>query len=205
MKPADHDRIRAYVDGELSAEEVSALLRDASTDSALRSELDAQRSLHSLLRRLPPPQFAQAEAATRKLSSRAAWRLAEFRLSFPIAIAAGLSLFMLGALLGRLSHSASRQAVVAVSSDSNDERVPVRFVFVGQAHEVAVAGTFNRWSTEGVPLNSMGDGLWEVTLPLTRGEHRYQFRIDGRWEPDPLAERQVPDGMGHLDSVLDLQ
>jgi 1,4-alpha-glucan branching enzyme len=69
---------------------------------------------------------------------------------------------------------------------------------------VAVAGSFNQWSQQANPLTSAGDGLWEATVLVPRGKHRYQFRVDGQWVADPLAERQAPDGLGHVDSVLDL-
>ena len=117
-------------------------------------------------------------------------------LSLPAAAAAGLLLFGAGTLVGR-----NRPAPVA----SEPDLVPVRFVILaGDAQNVSVAGSFNRWSATATPLAPAGDGVWEATVRLPRGEHRYIFQVDGRWQPDPLAPQLVPDGMGNMDAVIQL-
>ena len=51
-----------------------------------------------------------------------------------------------------------------------------------------------------------GDGVWEIQVPLRRGqEHQYQFLIDGSlWVPDPTAPLQVDGGLGGVNSVLQI-
>jgi len=75
----------------------------------------------------------------------------------------------------------------------------VRFqLAAADARQVAVAGTFNGWSTSTHPLRLDGtSGLWVATLSLPPGAHQYVYVIDGsRWIRPPLAEAYVADGFG---------
>jgi hypothetical protein len=44
---------------------------------------------------------------------------------------------------------------------------------------VFVNGTFNGWCGTCNPMTDMGNGMWEVTLPLAPGAIEYKFTIDG--------------------------
>lgn len=86
--------------------------------------------------------------------------------------------------------------------------VIVRFVLEApQARQVALVGDWNQWDPRAQPLSDAdGDGVWEAQIPLRRGqEHQYQFLIDGTvWVPDPHAALQVEDGLGGVNSVLQI-
>jgi 1,4-alpha-glucan branching enzyme len=88
------------------------------------------------------------------------------------------------------------------------ETVVVRFELQApEAQDVAVVGNWNRWDPEAQKLKDPdGDGIWEIEIPLKRGEeHQYQFLIDGQnWIPDPEAPLQVKDGFGGVNSVLQI-
>ena len=201
MKPADLERVRAYVDGELDADASTALVRDAQADAALGAELDAQRALRSLLRALPP--MVAPLPQPRSWWARF-WEGRRISLRPAAAMAAAAGLVAMGALGERALRLGDAAVQVAVAPVEGAGQVPVRFVFVGHAQQVAVAGTFNHWNATASPLTSTADGVFETTVLVPRGEHRYQFRVDGEWMPDPLSERQAPDGMGHIDSVFQL-
>jgi anti-sigma factor RsiW len=194
MNAHDHEQVRAYVDGELSPSECEALRRRAAADLGLQAELDSQQALRTLLTGLPPPPVPAPIEAPVPVWRQWLARLRgfEFKLGPLAAMTAGFALFVSGLVVG-----AHRPAPSA-------DRVPVRFVFMGDAREVFVAGTFNGWSQKAQPLEPIGDGIWEATVELPRGEHRYLFRVDGRWQEDSLATQAVPDGMGHMDAVLRL-
>jgi hypothetical protein len=52
------------------------------------------------------------------------------------------------------------------------------------AHTVEVMGDFTSWRI--VPLERTGGGRWRTTLPLSRGVHQLNLRIDGgAWVPPP--------------------
>lgn len=94
-----------------------------------------------------------------------------------------------------------------VASDSRSETVWIRFVYTGDnAESVAVAGDFSKW--EPIPLSSRtvdGQNIWTGLVPVRRGEHEYQFVINGeRWVTDPLAPIQRNDGFGATNAVLKL-
>lgn len=88
------------------------------------------------------------------------------------------------------------------------ETIVVRFELQAPgARDVAVVGNWNRWDPEAQKLEDPdGDGIWEIEIPLKRGEeNQYQFLIDGRnWIPDPEAPLQVEDGFGGVNSVLQI-
>ncbi len=84
------------------------------------------------------------------------------------------------------------------------DTVYVRFQLAAPgARVVAVAGSFNDWRPDALPMLRDRDGVWTVTVPLPVGEHRYQFVVDGaQWRSDPTAHAQVDDGFGGANSVI---
>lgn len=80
----------------------------------------------------------------------------------------------------------------------------VQFRFTGaDAARVAVAGSFNGWSTSTTPLHRIGDSTWVADVALTAGRHVYQFVInDRRWVPDPTAPRDPAGDFGAANSVV---
>lgn len=72
------------------------------------------------------------------------------------------------------------------------------------AASVSLAGSFNGWNPEAIPLVRSADPeMWSVTVPLRPGEHEYLFVIDGQeWVPDPRAHVQIDDGFGQSNSVI---
>jgi AMP-activated protein kinase-like protein len=67
---------------------------------------------------------------------------------------------------------------------------------------VTVAGDWNDWTP--APLEQSGHGLWEVSLPLSPGPHRFMIMVDGApWEI-PEGVPSVPDGMGARVAVLNV-
>jgi 1,4-alpha-glucan branching enzyme len=83
----------------------------------------------------------------------------------------------------------------------------MRFVYTSEAADsVAVAGDFSDW--EPIPLSPRtvnGQTVWTGLVPVSRGEHEYQFVINGtRWVTDPLAPVTRDDGFGAENAVLKL-
>ena len=102
------------------------------------------------------------------------------------------------------AHPTAAPFVPAVATRVRDT-VLVRFeLSAPDAHDVSLAGSFNRWDAPGIPLRrSTVPGLWTVTVPLPVGEQQYLFLVDGnRWIPDPTAPAQVDDGFGRRNSVI---
>ena len=83
---------------------------------------------------------------------------------------------------------------------------------------VAVAGTFNNWSTTATPMVRRSNGSWQVGVTGVDGPHEYKFHINGTWPSDMChdtrwgdparnywidtgAEGCVPDGYGGGNAV----
>lgn len=81
-----------------------------------------------------------------------------------------------------------------------------RFEFVGSgAREVCIAGTFNEWHPSVTPMIEMSGGKWVKELVLPPGRHEYQFVVDGRWMPDPVAMDDVANPFGGRNSVREVR
>jgi 1,4-alpha-glucan branching enzyme len=81
--------------------------------------------------------------------------------------------------------------------------VPVRFTLTKTpAGSVAIAGSFNGWKPEALPMVSTNPGEWHAEVALEPGVYQYLFVADGLWLPDPSVLEAVPNGYGGLNSVL---
>ncbi|HEX4575229.1 MAG TPA: glycogen-binding domain-containing protein [Gemmatimonadales bacterium] len=79
------------------------------------------------------------------------------------------------------------------------DSIVVQFRFEG-AHDVAIAGDWNGWTT--VPLRPLGNALWEGALSLARGLYHFNLLVDGQEWVVPHGVATVPDGLGGLVAVL---
>jgi 1,4-alpha-glucan branching enzyme len=80
----------------------------------------------------------------------------------------------------------------------------VRFVVQrSTARTVAVAGTFNEWSTSAHPMHAATSGIWTATVPLPPGDHRFMYVVDGaEWVSPPHADEYEDDGFGSRNGVI---
>lgn len=80
----------------------------------------------------------------------------------------------------------------------------VRFVVsFPEASSVAVAGSFNQWSTTSHPLARDAAGMWRTVVPLPPGDYTFMYVVDGtRWATPALAEDYVDDGFGAKNGVV---
>jgi hypothetical protein len=69
------------------------------------------------------------------------------------------------------------------------------------ANEVLISGSFNGWSTSGLPLKRTGDG-WEIELNLMPGKYLYKFIVDGNWIKASGNALSENDGWGAKNSVF---
>lgn len=81
----------------------------------------------------------------------------------------------------------------------------VRFMLTQpDAQSVAVAGSFNGWSTAVHALARSGSkDVWSALVPLAPGEYLFMYVVDGtRWVSPPLAEGYVDDGFGSRNGIV---
>src|SRR5574338_439257 len=71
------------------------------------------------------------------------------------------------------------------------------FTYVNpNARSVAVVGNFNDWDPTRNVLTRTSDSVWSGTIKLTPGRHEYQLVVDGKWFPDPNAQRSADSDLG---------
>jgi len=79
------------------------------------------------------------------------------------------------------------------------------------AQSVFVAGTFNDWNPESLPLAKDVDGKWTASLPLQPGHYEWKFIVDGQWCCEPGCEHEYQgckkccaNEMGTMNRVLEV-
>ena len=71
------------------------------------------------------------------------------------------------------------------------------------AGSVALAGSFNDWSTSADPLVKGENVLWTIVKKLGPGTYQYKFVVNGTdWKADPNNPESTDDGYGGTNSVL---
>jgi hypothetical protein len=69
------------------------------------------------------------------------------------------------------------------------------------ANKVFLAGDFNDWSPQGLPMKKEGDE-WVCPVYLAPGKHLYKFVVDGKWILDPANKNWEENEYGTGNSVL---
>lgn len=70
------------------------------------------------------------------------------------------------------------------------------------ASRVTLAGSFNGWNADQLPLTSDGKGNWVIVHPLPAGKHEYKFVADGTWIADAENPETQPDPYGGTNSLV---
>jgi 1,4-alpha-glucan branching enzyme len=70
-----------------------------------------------------------------------------------------------------------------------------------EAQKVSLAGDFNGWDVNGLPMKKDKKGNWKISVNLDPGKHEYRFYADGNWQDDPKAEQRVVNPFGSLNCV----
>lgn len=227
--------VRRFLDGDLSDEEVQAALHHIADDPEARSllqfELRMTQNLAASQAPQPAPDFAartveqldDADASVPSLPRRLHdWWEAVTRplVTIPVRPAHTLATLAIVLTVGLLtwpsgpsapppasSPATSSSVQPAATSSSPSETVWTRFVYTNEtANSVAVAGDFSQWEPISLSPHTVdGKTVWTGLVPVPRGEHEYQFVIDGeRWVTDPLAPVKQDDGFGAQNAVLKL-
>ena len=175
-------RISLFIDNELSIDEKIEFVSRVHEDTGFRNDslelLRQEKLLRSeIVEHVPSVQFE-------KRKKRA------------------LSLFRPFALM---ASSAAATALIFFSLISPKEMdyFPRRFVLYSpDANQVEISGTFTNW--EALPLRKVGPGgYWEIVLPLSKGEHRFTYILEGHQRvTDPTVLTKEQDDFGGENSIL---
>jgi 1,4-alpha-glucan branching enzyme len=95
-----------------------------------------------------------------------------------------------------------------VSNNAQPSPVPreVRFRYESAtAKTVFLAGSFNDWSFDRLPMKKRADGIWHAKVMLQPGPHEYRYIVDGDWQNDPHACGVVPNEFGTCNCVVEVR
>ncbi len=71
-----------------------------------------------------------------------------------------------------------------------------------RAGMISLVGDFNHWNPENDLMQKGPDGIWRLQKRLSRGDYRYKYIIDGRWQPDYYNSNSASDEVGGICSVI---
>jgi 1,4-alpha-glucan branching enzyme len=75
---------------------------------------------------------------------------------------------------------------------------------VNSANRVNLAGDFNNWDAESIPMKKLKGGVYTVTVELPKGrEYQFKYLIDGSsWVNEKEADKHVPNEFQTENSVV---
>jgi anti-sigma factor RsiW len=209
----ERDIVHRLLDGDVSAAEKEAIIRQIQDDPDLKKEFDDLSGAVGLLEqegRLKPP-LAFTASVMRRLPRRVdalPARLKRFLFGSRVLrwnVATAMALVLLTvvslAVMKQMTNVNQEAARTSVSPVGVVETVRLTFV-APAAKRVAVAGDFNKWRTDS-HLMTRENGMWTIELPLTSGVYTYMFIVDDeQWVTDPRAESYRDDGFGYRNAVM---
>lgn len=79
----------------------------------------------------------------------------------------------------------------------------VKFTFSApEAKKVFIAGTFNDWNTQSIPMIKGRDGTWRIKMKLRQGKYEYKYFADGTWVQNVSDAELVPNSFGTYNCVI---
>ena len=189
----DNQLISLFIDDELTLGEKKDFVNSVRDDGSFADEALALLDLELQLCRLP-------ETLTAALPKRPSFAVKPFSFRDLLVgwyrpVAGFATALLLVALIWPFFRPADRTVEPMVENH--------RFVFYHPDTDGAkIVGSFTGWQP--VEMFPAGDGgYWTVTLPLSPGEHRYSFLVEGGNPiPDPTVIVRELDDFGGENSVL---
>lgn len=182
--------ISQFIDDELSLEEKREFVTEVKKDDEFYGEtvsfLDTEIKLHSTIRKnVLPPDIKV------KKTDRTIYRY----------LSAAIILISVVFFIYQLNFKTGTNTAVDKVKLMNKE---YRFVlYSDNSKDVEIMGSFTNWKR--VKLNRIGQtGYWEIRLPITHGEHKYSFIVDGNIMSDPTSTLCEEDGFGNVNSILEI-
>jgi 1,4-alpha-glucan branching enzyme len=88
------------------------------------------------------------------------------------------------------------------SEESKPKTKKVQFnLHALEAERVFLAGDFNNWDVDNLPMKNAKKGTWEASFTLPPGRYEYRFWVDEVWYDDPNAQERVENPFGSQNCV----
>lgn len=138
---------------------------------------------------------------------RPQWR----RLRVPLALAALLLLTIgISVLLRKQSIGTTHQRIIALpeipQQQTKENMITAHFEYAhATARKISLVGDFNGWNKDMHQLQRNADGTWSIDIQIPKGCYQYLFYIDENdWLTDPHGSKNIPDGFGGYNTVIEL-
>jgi 1,4-alpha-glucan branching enzyme len=96
----------------------------------------------------------------------------------------------------------SKKKSTSKKKEKSIERT-VEFTFrAPEAREVFLAGEFNGWDTQSLPMKKSKGGIWKIKIELSPGRHEYKFFADDSWVESLPGVEQVPNPLGTRNFIV---
>lgn len=95
------------------------------------------------------------------------------------------------------------QHLLPISPEIDYKNHSITFTYhTHDASRVVLTGDFKNWSSDGLPLNEVETGVWQLKVELPpKGIYRYKFLVDQHlWIVDPRNIYREPDGFNGFNS-----
>ena len=70
------------------------------------------------------------------------------------------------------------------------------------AKEVLLAGEFNAWDNQSLPMKKYKGGIWKTKVKLPPGRHEYKFFADNAWVESLPGVEQVSNPLGTRNFIV---
>ena len=89
-----------------------------------------------------------------------------------------------------------------LSEEPKPKTKKVQFnLFAPEAKRVFLAGDFNNWDVDNLPMKKANKGTWETNFALPPGKHEYRFWVEAVCYDDPNAYERVGNPYGSQNCV----
>jgi len=79
----------------------------------------------------------------------------------------------------------------------------VEFTFLApDARKVFLAGEFNIWDTQSLPMKKDKNGIWKTEIKLSPGRYQYKFYADNVWVESLPGVEQVSNPLGTRNFII---
>jgi 1,4-alpha-glucan branching enzyme len=84
------------------------------------------------------------------------------------------------------------------------KNVEISFYFP-EAMSVYVAGEFNGWDTQSLPMKKDKDGVWRSKIKLFPGRHEYKLFADNGWIENLPGAEAIPNPFGTQNFIISIK
>jgi len=95
---------------------------------------------------------------------------------------------------------------------SNEKEAPqkpdrkIAFTFYApEAKEVYLAGDFNFWNNQSLPMKKAKSGVWKTEIKLLPGRYEYKYFADRTWVEDIPGAELIPNPFGTQNFVISIK